>query len=154
MILDFIKDFCKLIKVPVSLIYILEIAFYISIYNNNKEIVPFIISELFNSHEILSFFDLWLSNIIMIIFVVQLLLNCAFIILDKHILKVYTDRWFVINTYFISIKMFTYILKNYQKRFVEFFGNILITLVTCIIIYLISLIISLYCKKLFQTKLK
>lgn len=156
MILDFIKEFCELIKVRISLIYILEIAFYISIYNNydNEKIVTLIINNFFYSYEVLLFINLLLKNIIIILFTIQIIFNCAFIITDKYILKTFTDRWFIINAYFISAKFFTYILINYQQNFNIFLKKIFLSFLLLIVIYLSLLLISLYCNKLLQLKAK
>ena len=156
MILEFIKEFCKLIKTRMSLIYILEIAFYISIYDNhdNEKIVSFIISKFFNSKEFLLFVNLFLTNIIIILITIQIIFNCAFIITEKYILKTCTDRWFIINAYFISAKFFTYILINYQQNFNIFSEKIFLSFLLFIVIYLTLLLISLYCNKLLRLKAK
>lgn len=140
---DFIIDFLKKRMLSISILYILEITFILTIseYPDKNKICMLIINTIFYSYSVLDFIDLFFSNIIAIFGLFCLgLITCNYFN-SKPELKLYADKSLEALSLVIALKILSYYLLNYCDDVNVVFSKIfewILFVLALLLIYIIA----------------
>ncbi|OLA00679.1 MAG: hypothetical protein BHV95_02450 [Clostridiales bacterium Nov_37_41] len=141
--IDIIKDLFKKCSLPIPILYITIITFYMSLclYDHNTYVVDLLTNKLFNSYENLCFMNFFVKNLIIIFCVIYLILIILNALINHLNLKLIIFKMQSIILYLSAFKLFTYFLINYKRSPDENINVILVSSGSVVIPLLFVIII-------------